>query len=1026
MNTPRRLEGDSDDSAAIGVRQHILVIEDNPITLKMVRVALGVEGYEVIGVGDGRSALDAITARRPDLILMDLILPDVNGESLLKQVRELDNGREVPVLAFTGFVSRAEEMRYSGSDFAGFLIKPVEIAQLLQTVRRHLQFPGGNHGTAERPRRIILVDDDPLQLKALALLLTRAGHQVLTANSAATALELARREHPDMVLADILMPGTDGFTLCRQIRTDPVLGDIPVILITANYVTEEDEQFARHSGANAFLTRNVTTDELVAAIDEAAKRTPPPVTRADEDLQREHVARMVHQLERQVLLHREAVQRSAVQGALLHQVSAIADTLSQHRDPSLNIADILTPCLDSAGLSRGLLYTLDADGSLKLEAQVGCDACVESAQALFGVSELFTRLAAGQTPMALTAATARGDENRLLREAQAEAALLFPIIVQDLPAGAFVLLSSSRDISRDDWLAFGRALASQVGVTLTLSRTIAALAESERRFRMIYERAHDAICIFDDELDIVELNPAGYALSGYTSELPPRMSVKDLTPEYFKPKLQLLMHRLKQEGRIGSEEFALLRADGDERTLRLNATRIAPNLYVAICQDITPQKRHQEAIQRIAYTDLLTDLPNRTALKQRVDELVRKIRGSNRQFAIAVIDLSNFRQINGTLGHGNGDLVLTLVAGRLRTAAAGAMVARVGSDEFLILIEDANSIEAVEAFIDRLLASLEADFVIDDIPVAVDAFAGYALGSAESGDAHELIKKAHLAVAVAQKTHRPCVRYAESIDEFRPENLAVLAEIRQALARDELVLHYQPQLQLSTRQVRCVEALVRWRHPTRGLLMPIAFLPIIEHTRFIDALTQWVLRNALRQLQQWERQGLVLDVAVNITAHELDAHFPDRIRSILDQAGVPPSRLVLELNEGTLFETVGTTFDTLQALRDMGIRLALDDFGAGYSALSYFGRLPISIVKLDKSFAIRFRDRWSQAVIRAAITLAKQLGLAVTAEGIEDGDTLERLAAWDCDEGQGFHLAKGLPPEDLVQWLATTPHIRRG
>jgi diguanylate cyclase (GGDEF)-like protein/PAS domain S-box-containing protein len=584
-----------------------------------------------------------------------------------------------------------------------------------------------------------------------------------------------------------------------------------------------------------------------------------------------------------------------------------------------------------------------------------------------------------------------------------------------------VLLSSSRDISRHDWLAFGRVLASQIGVTLTLSQTISELAQSEQRNRLIFEGVHDAIFLTNENLQIVDANPACVALTGYSLEQLRSMNLGDLADEYLRAKLPMLLGTYRSQGTL-SGTFGFVHADGSERVVRIAGNRVSPMLYANLCQDITQQRRQEEAIRRLAYTDPLTDLPNRTALQTRLAEMLQQQREQGQKLAVVVVDLANFRQINGTLGHNNGDLALNLVAQRLQSSARDAYVARIGGDEFAVLLRESAASKGFEAELERLTGSLNDNVTIDEVPVAIEAVAGMSVFPTHGSEANQLLRHAHVAVRAAHAARRPWLLYDPGLDQFRPENLAVLSEMRRALlSRNELLLHYQPQLHLASGRILAAEALVRWRHPTRGLLPPGAFLPIIEHTRMINDLAKWVLSVVMDQARAWERNGLPLSISFNLTAQDLDHDLVKRLEEALLTSGVPPQRLIVELSEGSLMETGGDTLATLQSIRDMGIRLALDDFGAGYSALSYLGRLPVDTIKLDRSFAMAFPNRSAQAIVRATIMMAHDLGLTVTAEGVENKDVLDILRDWGCDEAQGYYLTRALPPDALTDWLSKSP-----
>ena len=430
-----------------------------------------------------------------------------------------------------------------------------------------------------------------------------------------------------------------------------------------------------------------------------------------------------------------------------------------------------------------------------------------------------------------------------------------------------------------------------------------------------------------------------------------------------------------------------------------------------------------------ALHDPLTDLPNRTLFQDRTSVALRTAARSGATVAVLLLDLNRFKEVNDTLGHHYGDQLLLQVADRLRESLRDAdSVARLGGDEFAILLPISGWEEALVAT-QRVGAALHEPFSMYDIALDVDASIGMALSEA-GDDVETLLRHADVAMYEAKAAHHPFARYEASHDDNDLSRLVLLGDLRRAVAAGELTMYYQPKINSDTGALSSVEALVRWQHPTLGLLQPDEFIPLAESTAIIHAVTNEVLRLALTQARQWADAGRPIPVSVNISARSLlDPTFPAQVRELLDAHGVPPQLLSLELTETAVMTDRDLALTVLQALDAMNVSLSIDDFGTGYSSMSYLKTLPVKELKIDRSFVMGMaNDPDSAVIVRSAVNLGHNLGMTVVAEGVEDGMARSELADMGCDLVQGYEICRPVPARELELWIEThsvTPEASR-
>jgi diguanylate cyclase (GGDEF)-like protein/PAS domain S-box-containing protein len=440
--------------------------------------------------------------------------------------------------------------------------------------------------------------------------------------------------------------------------------------------------------------------------------------------------------------------------------------------------------------------------------------------------------------------------------------------------------------------------------------------------------------------------------------------------------------------------------------------------YSYIARDISERLQAEAALQHQALHDALTDLPNRILLRGWVERATELALRDGQSAALLVLDLDRFKEVNDTLGHDHGDLLLREVAVRLHQAVTSTgSVARLGGDEFAVLLPGTDLAQA-QHHAEGLSAALQAPFELGGYSVETGVSIGIALAPEHGSDFETLLRRADIAMYVAKRSGSGSAVYTAEQDVHSPERLALIGELRQAIENDALVLHYQPKLDCQSGQLAGVEALVRWSHPERGLIPPDRFISLAEQTGLIRPLTQWVIRSALEQCRVWRDNGLTIPVAVNLSMRNL--HEPDLVETIdrmLTAAGLPTSALELEITESSLMEYPDLALAVLTQLSEMGVRIAVDDFGTGYSSLAYLKDLPVHELKIDRSFVGDMRQHTrNHAIVRSTIDLAHHLGLRVVAEGVEDRETWELLGLVGCDVAQGYHLSRPLPASRVLAW----------
>ena len=473
-----------------------------------------------------------------------------------------------------------------------------------------------------------------------------------------------------------------------------------------------------------------------------------------------------------------------------------------------------------------------------------------------------------------------------------------------------------------------------------------------------------------------------------------------------------------------SMNYGMTFSDADRQLLEMFANHASVSLHNARLIDElraeVAEREHQ------AMHDVLTELPNRVMFDLQTRHALDRRKGDD-QVVVILADLDRFKEVNDTLGHHHGDELLEILASRIAVLAETdrLLVARLGGDEFAVLVRGRHTASEIYEVAARVKSTLESPVEIAGVLVDVGASVGVAVAPRDGNDAATLLQRADVAMYVAKSDHRGIVFYEAEADPYSPQRLSLAADLRRAVANGEVEPHFQPVTSLKSGEPISVEALARWTHPTFGVIPPDVFIPIAEQSGLIRDLTYLILDRSLDSVRRWRAAGFHLKVAVNLSVRLLlDDDLVTNIERHLARAGVGPEMLTLEVTEGTIMADPVRAIEVLEALHDIGISLSIDDFGMGYSSLNQLKRMPVSQLKVDRSFVSSLpNDREDAVIVESVISLGHNLGMQVVAEGVEDAASLEHLRMLGCDSVQGYYLSPPLPSSELLRWMRRRPQF---
>jgi diguanylate cyclase (GGDEF)-like protein/PAS domain S-box-containing protein len=573
---------------------------------------------------------------------------------------------------------------------------------------------------------------------------------------------------------------------------------------------------------------------------------------------------------------------------------------------------------------------------------------------------------------------------------------------------------------------YGEVVSKKLGEKLQeLEAEREALRESEKRFRSIFESIQDLYYRTDIDGGVINVSPSCFAITGYKPE---EIIGQASTAFYADPgQRDELMQQLRQKGVVNDYEVLLVKKNGSRRTASISSHLLFDDEHQltgveGTLRDITERKLAEAKMEHLALYDTLTDLPNRTMLHDLLQRTTAST-DSKGSFALFFIGLDRFKVVNETLGHAAGDRALQKVANRLQQFSHGVNpVVRPGGDVFALLLTPLVDSQQPLRTAREILEVFAAPLKLEGYAVDVEISIGIALYPDHGEDADTLMARAEVAMGAAKSAHSRIAVYDAKMEQYTLEHLQLAGELRHAIEQNELILHYQPKINMKKKHIIGVEALVRWQHPEKGFMAPGLFIPMAEQTGLIHPLTYWVLNEALAQVSRWHQQGLELIISINLAVQNLlDAQLVDVIAKGLQDWEVEPSWLILEITESGLMAEPVRAQETLLKLHAMGIRLSIDDFGTGHSSLAYLKDLPVDELKIDQSFILNMPSDETQAmIVRSTIGLAHNLGLTTTAEGIETQAVWDQLQALNCDIAQGYFMSRPLAAADFMRWLKET------
>ncbi|HEX2652563.1 MAG TPA: EAL domain-containing protein [Xanthobacteraceae bacterium] len=694
-------------------------------------------------------------------------------------------------------------------------------------------------------------------------------------------------------------------------------------------------------------------------------------------------------------------------------VEALSDTLSSAQSYLENLK-----ASDSPELLRILLPLDSRLARLAAAAnRVGGDRVAEDQHQLITLHWIFSSLAGGLVLCGIALIALLMWHNRLLQRAHHD----MRILADDLQRTSENLAVANQDVKDAN-----NELEKQNNVLIRRDRE---LRTQNERFDAALNNMSQALCLVDAKQNLVVCNQRYQELFGFDKHL-----LIPGTP------IRHLIEFLSINGgddiglrQIWANQQALIREHraatsfeelSDGRTFGISHQPLSEGGWVATYEDLTERRRAEARIAHLAHHDALTDLPNRTLFHQQMNDWFRRIAQDGGQFAVMCLDLDGFKVVNDTLGHPVGDILLTLASLRLKDAVrAEDLVARIGGDEFAVLLKDADPNEMSKAAT-RILEAIANPFEIDGQHINIGTSVGIAVAPIDGDTADKLLKNADLALyrAKAEGRGTSCFFEAKMDSQLQARRQTEL-DLRTALGTGEFEVYYQPLVNLASGEISGCEALLRWKHPTRGFVSPAEFIPIAEEIGLIAKIGEWVIRQACMTAASWPAS---INVAVNLSPIQFKSpHLVQSIVLALAASGLPAQRLELEITESVLLQNDDTTLAVLHEIRALGVKVALDDFGTGYSSLGYLRRFPFDKIKIDRIFVQEMTtDQDSMAIVRAVIDLAHSLRMTTTGEGVETAEQMEQLQSAGCTEVQGFYLFRPQPADALPKCFATPASIK--
>ena len=1012
----------------------ILIVDDNPTNLRLAASVLELDGHRVDQAADADQALAYLAGTVPDLILMDIALPGMDGLTLTRRIKAEPRLAQVPVVALTAFAMKGDDQKARDAGCIGYLTKPIDTREFGRQVAAFLQ--AAPRGT------LLIVDDNPTNLRLLRAQLEAEGFAVVEAANGVEALEQLAAHAVQGGISDILMPRMDGYRLCLEVRRDPAFAALPFVLYTSTYNSPSDRALAESAGADAYIAKPAPVGALLAALGAAKGRPPLPHALGAElesPVLRQYSETLIRKLEEkseQLGLAYEGLAQieARLSGLVESALDAIIAIDQQQKIVLFNAAaEKLFGCRREQAMNRPLDQFIPARFQRAHHHQVekfgeGADmgrrmgARMVWAQRFdgteFPVDASISKL--GTSHGWMYTVFLRDISERYQAEqalAKSEARLRRVNRVLSVLSGINMLIVRVTD--REELLREACRIAVESG---QFPRAWIGLIDPADG-RLAFSTGCGADPEYYEELrqELSDQESPRYAAWMELVKAGRPLVINDLAQE------PLILRSTQNSGARSLAALPLAREDGPAGVMVLYAAETGffdseeMDLLSELAGDVSyalEQLRKSDQIHYLATHDALTGLPNRSAFADRLGRALKDRNGSHAMMSVLVLDIERFRRVNETLGREAGDELLRQVARRL--AAVDDSVARLSGDTFAMkLREPQSAAEVVHAVNDLAERCFGAPYGVSGQELRIGCRVGIAVHPVDGSDAETLLHNAEAALRRARGTSERLAFYAPELNARAAEALNLESRLRRAIERNEFVLHYQPKVDMADRRITGVEALIRWRSPDQAQLVPPGqFIPVLEECGLIGEVGDWALRQALADQADWWSRGLVAPrVAVNVSPLQLRR--PDFAESVAAlTAGSSVAELELEITESVIMEDVERNILALSTVRGGGITVAVDDFGTGYCSLAYIAKLPVNALKIDRSFIVGMTGGpEGLAIVSSIIALAHALRLKVVAEGVETEEQARLLHLLRCDEAQGYLFSRPVPAADIVALL---------
>ncbi|GEM_PF-6764754 len=735
------------------------------------------------------------------------------------------------------------------------------------------------------------------------------------------------------------------------------------------------------------------------------------------------------------------IRRCAMQEAQLILLGGIAGAIANQKKIEIVLEKLLLTCLKAAGIEKGVFYLFDLNGKLLSQQVLGCKKIdAKKLEVHLGRSPILEKVFSHQKSVQVPSNNLPENINKqFLKKAGLTTAVLVPIFSQAQCLGALLFGSRSVINMTPDVLSFVRTLGAQIGQAVALENYFNSIVASEERYRLLMDNASCGFIVVNHQGIISETNKYIEKLLNCTKEYLINKDFREFIVPSMRSVVTTQFHKLIQNGILDINETKVQPINKKIRTIYYSSVKIKqleindkPLLLLTVTDITEFEKFKMEVIEKklekevelkkLMRTDTVTNINNRFAFLESLASIINYAIKNNTVFSVVLIDIDHFNAINNSFGRDAGDYILKRTADLIKSSAEDLeKVARISDNTFSIIFTGLTQFTDTEKFLEQFILKIKQPAPFHDKEIYITVGIGISTYPQDGNTVEQLLKHANMALQYSKKTGgNNSQTYNAAMSEPTSMQLKLESELHHVLDKKQLEVYYQPVISMDTQQIVGAEALLRWRHPKYGLLMPDQFIPLAESTGLIIPIGKWVLNTACQQVKQWNELGYIdLHVAVNLSIRQFtDPGLQKMIRRILKLTRVLPASLMLEITESILMQDINANSVVLQSLSDMGVTLASDDFGIGYSSLNYLRKLPFDALKIDKSFIHEMETiNQKKAIVSTIISLANDLNLKVIAEGVETRAQFDILQKYHCDFIQGYIFSKPIPANEFIRLL---------